>query len=36
MNRAAAGGELGGPEFVEPIVVVAKAEEAQGGCEDED
>ena len=35
MNRAAAGGKLGGPEFVEPVVVVGKAVEAQAGGEEE-
>ena len=36
MDRAAAGGELGGPEFVEPVVVIGESVEAQGGGEEED
>jgi len=36
MHRAAAGGELGGPEFIEPVVVVGEGVEAQGGGEEED
>ena len=34
MNGAAAGGELGGPEFVEPVVVVGEGVEAQGDGEE--
>jgi hypothetical protein len=36
VNGAAAGGELGGPEFVEPVVVFGNSVEAQSRGEEED